>query len=71
MVHFDLCPFIYFKVENKLKIRVEKFVRKSDGLEIEDEDTYSELLKSREEVWLIALESDEDYGKFYSYIYIC
>ncbi len=43
---------------------MEKFVRKSDGLEIEDEDTYSELLNSREEVWLIALELDEEYGKF-------
>jgi hypothetical protein len=43
---------------------VEKFVRKSDGLQIEDENTYSELLRSREEVWLIALELDEEYGKF-------
>ena len=47
-------------------MRVEKFVRKSDGLEIEDEDTYSELLNSRQEVWLIALELEEDYGKLKS-----
>jgi hypothetical protein len=47
-------------------MRVEKFVRKSDGSEIEDDDTYKELLNSRQEVWLIALEIDEDYGKLKS-----
>ena len=40
-----------------------KFVRKSDGLEIDDEDLFSELIHNKEEVWLVALENDEEYGK--------
>ena len=42
---------------------VEKFVRKSDGLEIKNEDIYLELFNSKQEVWLIALELGEDYSK--------
>lgn len=42
---------------------MDKFVRKSDGLEIDDEDTFQELLVSNEEVWLFALELDEHFGK--------
>ena len=37
-------------------------MRKSDGLEIDDEDLFSDLINGKEEVWLIALEADEDYG---------
>ncbi len=48
---------------------MENFVRKSDGLDIEDEDIYLELLNSREEAWLIALELDEEYGKIIFFIY--
>lgn len=41
---------------------MEKFVRKSDGTDIDDEEVFVALLNSKEELWLIALESGEDYG---------
>ena len=43
---------------------MEKFVRKDDGLEIDDDDIFLGLLKNKAELWLIALELDEFYGKF-------
>ncbi len=49
-------------------------MRKSDGLEIDDEDLFSDLINGKDEVWLVALEADEDYGilnyfTFFTYIH--
>ena len=54
--------FSIIQVENKLEIKIERFVRKIDGIEIDENETFMELLKSKDECWLIALQPEEDFG---------
>ncbi len=44
----------YDLAEEKLAFKIDKFTRREDGVEVEDNDTLRELLSSGKEVWLIA-----------------
>ena len=52
--------FKYFLAENNFKIKIEKFVR-IDGLEIDDDDVFIELLNNDEYLSLVALQEDEEF----------
>ena len=52
--------FKYFLGENNFKIKIEKFVR-IDGLEIDDDDVFIELLNNDEYLSLVALQEDEEF----------
>ena len=57
--------FKYFLGENNFKIKIEKFVR-IDGLEIDDDDVFIELLNNDEYLSLVALQEDEEFdGKLH------
>ena len=43
-----------------MKKEIERFVRK-DGVEIDDEEIFNEMLNSDDNISLIALEEDEEY----------
>ncbi len=43
-----------------MKKEIERFVRK-DGVEIDDEEIFNEMLNSDDNLSLIALEEDEEY----------
>ena len=52
--------FKYFLGENNFKIKIEKFVR-IDGLEIDDDDVFIELLNNDEYLSLVALQEDQEF----------
>ncbi len=52
--------FKYFLGEHNFKIKIEKFVR-IDGLEIDDDDVFIELLNNDEYLSLVALQEDEEF----------
>ena len=60
--------FQFFKVESQHEVKIEKFVRKNDGLEIDEDEILTELIRSKDECWLIALQSNEEYGIFSEFI---
>ena len=49
--------------EKEFKIKIEKFVRKTDGIEIDEDDILDDLINSDKNLMLIALQSDEQFGK--------
>ncbi len=50
--------------EKEFKIKIQKFIRKSDGVEIDEDDILDELINSDKNLILIALQSDEEFGKY-------
>ena len=56
--------FQFFKVESHHEVKIVKFVRKNDGLEIDEDEILTELIRSKDECLLIALQLDEEYGIF-------
>ncbi len=52
--HFKSLIVSNILAEEKLGFSIDKFVRKEDGLEVEDDVVLQELIKSEKEVWLIA-----------------
>ena len=56
------------KTETKLGIEVDKFVRKVDGSEIEDDEVLVELMGIEKNLAVVALEDGDFYGKYLFYI---
>jgi hypothetical protein len=51
--------------EKEFKIKIKKFIRKSDGVEIDEDDILDELINSDKNLILIALQTDEEFGNKY------
>lgn len=51
--------------EKEFKIKIKKFIRKSDGVKIDEDDILDELINSDKNLILIALQSDEEFGNKY------
>lgn len=39
-------------------------MRKRDGTEIDEDDILIELINTDKDLWLVALQADEEFGKF-------
>ena len=51
-----------FKAEKEFRLDIEKFVRKSDNIEIEDDEVLADLIENDKGLWLVALTEDDDFG---------
>ena len=51
------------KAEKAFRFKISKFVRECDGVEIDENETFTELIARDKDLWLLALRKDENFGK--------
>ena len=56
------CLNLFSKAEKEFRLEIEKFVRKSDNIEIEDDEVLADLIENDKGLWLVALTEDDDFG---------
>ncbi len=66
----DCLENLKIKAGSKFGIEVDKFVRKVDGSEIEDDEVLAELMSAEKNLAVVALEDGDFYGKFLNIIYL-
>lgn len=51
-----------FQAEAKLGFEIDKFIRKSDGSEVDDDDVLNHLFTEEKELWLVCLANGQEYS---------